>query len=95
MMTPSEVSSIIQSFGWLLAGVASVGNWISNAINARRAAADRKAIANKVDVIQVQSNEIHNQTNGMSARMEGLARTAGVAEGTAVGLEQGRREARP
>jgi hypothetical protein len=39
-------------------------------------------------------DEVHKSTNGLAARNEAIAKKLGVAEGTAVGLKEGREEAK-
>jgi hypothetical protein len=39
-------------------------------------------------------DEVHKSTNGLAARNEAMAQKLGIAEGTAVGLQQGREESK-
>lgn len=83
-MTGSDVASIIQSVGLFITACTSAGALIQSMRNGKKA----KKIAEDVQTI-------HLATNSMKDALVASTARASLAEGTAVGLAQGRSEGRP
>jgi hypothetical protein len=82
----SEVISFMRGLGTLLLGVGAFGGLLVSLANGRKAdriAAEQRAVVKKIDVIAVKTDVLTDQTNGMSARLEEVARQKGVQEGVA------------
>jgi hypothetical protein len=76
-MNISELSQLISSVGGVLSPIVVVMLMRQN-----------KKLAEQT----VKIEEVHKSTNGLAARNEAIAKKLGVAEGTAVGLAEGRAE---
>jgi hypothetical protein len=81
-MTGTDIALVITAFSTLTGVVGGIIVQIRGQNEARQDRAQMK----------VQLTEVHNSTNGLAARNEAIAQKLGVAQGTAVGLEQGRDE---
>lgn len=79
----NDIASIIWSIGFLITSCASAASLVVSLRNGQKA----NRIAANVEVIE-------KATNSMKDQLVAATKIAGLAEGTAIGLEQGRNEDR-
>jgi len=79
-----EVANFMQALGTLLLGIGAFGGLLVSLRNGRKAdriAAEQKRVVKKIDIISGKADVLTDQTNGMVAKLEEVARKKGVEEG--------------
>jgi hypothetical protein len=88
-MTEQGVALIITAFSALITGAGGIGVQLRGQSIARK---ERAIAAKERGELKQQMTAVQIATDGISERLEEAKKQQGLAEGKAIGLEQGRKE---